>query len=128
MQSYALAILLALLLSACGESATQSKDEKSPAPAASSAPAGPAGPQGEPGSPGPPGPPGPAGAPGTVIRFVDSECRGACVVTCDANERIFNTFALTPGGTFVLEEYNRATFRPARQGVSVKVSVACAKS
>jgi hypothetical protein len=71
--------------------------------------------------PGRPGRPG-----GTVIRFVDGECRQACTVACEANERILNTYAINPGGTFVFEEENRATFRPQRQGVAVKVVVACA--
>src|SRR5437660_7810770 len=88
--------------------------------------------QGEKGDPGPPGPAGPAGPPGpvgpsgTVIRFVDGECRQACTVACEANERILNTYAINPGGTFVFEEDNRATFRPQRQGVTVKVMLACA--
>jgi hypothetical protein len=32
---------------------------------------------------------------------------------------------MNPGGTFVFEEDNRATFRPQRQGVAIKVMVAC---
>jgi hypothetical protein len=68
------------------------------------------------------------GAPGgTVIRFVDGECRQACTVACEANERIVNTFALGPVGTFIFEEENRATFRPQRQGAPVKVVLACAQ-
>src|SRR5262245_12058065 len=63
------------------------------------------------GPPGPTGPPGPAGPPGgTVVRFVDGECRQTCTVACEANERILNTFAIGPGGTFIFEEENRATF------------------
>src|SRR6516162_3422266 len=55
-------------------------------------------------SQGPPGPPGPAGPPGgTVIRFVDGECRQTCTLACEANERILNTFAIGPGGTFILK-------------------------
>jgi hypothetical protein len=57
--------------------------------------------------------------------FVDGECRHTCTVACDANERILNTFAIGPGGNFVFEEANRATFRPQRQGASVKVVLAC---
>src|SRR5262245_59631290 len=54
--------------------------------------------------PGPAGPPGQAGPPGgTVIRFVDGECRQTCTVACEANERILNTFAIGPGGTFILK-------------------------
>jgi hypothetical protein len=88
-----------------------------------------AGPQGEKGEQGPPGaagPAGPAGPSGTVIRFVDGECRQACTVACEANERILSTHAINPGGTFVFEDDGRATFRPQRQGVAVKVVVACA--
>jgi hypothetical protein len=88
-----------------------------------------AGPQGEKGGQGPPGPAGPAGPAGpggTVIRFVDGECRQACTVACEANERILSTHAINPGGTFVFEDEGRATFRPSRQGVAVKVVVACA--
>ena len=65
------------------------------------------------GPPGPTGPPGPAGPPGgTVIRFVDGECRQTCTLACETNERILNTFAIGPGGTFIFEEENRATFLP----------------
>jgi hypothetical protein len=85
-----------------------------------------AGPQGEKGEQGPPGPAGPVGPSGTVIRFVDGECRQACTVACEANERILTTYAINPGGTFVFEDEGRATFRPQRQGVAVKVVVACA--
>ena len=85
-----------------------------------------AGPQGEKGEQGPPGPAGPAGPSGTVIRFVDGECRQACTVACEANERILTTYAINPGGTFVFEDEGRATFRPQRQGVAVKVVVVCA--
>src|SRR5712692_278138 len=80
--------------------------------------------EGPPGPAGPPGPPGPTGPSGTVIRFVDGECRQACTVACEANERILNTYAITPGGTFVFDDENRATFRPQRQGVAIKVVVA----
>jgi hypothetical protein len=77
---------------------------------------------------GPTGPPGPAGPPGgTVIRFVDGECRQTCTLACEANERILNTFAIGPGGTFFFEEENRATFLPQRQGASAKVVLACAQ-
>ena len=59
-------------------------------------------------SQGPPGPPGPAGPPGgTVIRFVDGECRQTCTLACEANERILNTFQ--------------------RRGASAKVVLACAQ-
>src|SRR5262245_6324258 len=85
-----------------------------------------AGPQGEKGEQGPPGPAGPAGPSGTVIRFVDGECRQACTVACEANERILTTYAINPVATFVFEDEGRATFRPQRQGIAVKVVVACA--
>src|SRR5262245_42019647 len=81
--------------------------------------------QGPPGLAGPPGPAGPPG--GTVIRFVDGECRQTCAVACEANERILNAFAIGPGGTFIFEEGNRATFLPQRQGASAKVVLACAQ-
>jgi hypothetical protein len=37
-----------------------------------------------------------------------------CTVACEANERILNMFAIGPGGTFIFEEENRATFLPQR--------------
>jgi hypothetical protein len=83
------------------------------------------GPKGERGPPGPAGPRGPAGPSGTVIRFVDGECRQACNVACEANERILSTYAFNAGGTFVFEEENRATFRPEQQGVVVTLRLAC---
>jgi hypothetical protein len=90
--------------------------------------------EGKPGSKGDPGPagaagpagtPGPAGPGGTVVRFVDGECRTPCVVACEADERILSTYALNPGGTFTYEADNRATFRPQQPGVSAKVVLAC---
>ena len=85
--------------------------------------------QGEKGDQGPPGPAGPAASPGPsgkVIRFVVGECRQACTLACEANERILNTYAIKLGGTFVFEEQNRATFRPQHEGTAIKVVVACA--
>jgi hypothetical protein len=80
------------------------------------------------GPPGPAGPAGPAGPPGgTVIRFVDGECRQTCTVACEANERILNAFAIGPGGALIFEEENRATFLPQRQGAAAKVVLACAQ-
>jgi hypothetical protein len=84
-----------------------------------------AGPAGEQGPPGPVGPRGYMGPGGTVIRFIDSECRGPCAVACEENERILNTYAFNPGGTFIWEDINRATFRPQQQGAPTKVSIAC---
>jgi len=104
-------LLAPLALSACEEKQVAAPGEKGEA--------------GPPGPAGPAGPPGPAGPGGPVIRFVDGECRQACTVACEANERILSTHALNPGGTFVFEEDNRATFRPQRQGVAIKVMVAC---
>ena len=103
-------LLAPLALSACEEKVSQAEK----------------GDPGPPGPAGPAGPPGPSGPSGTVIRFVEGECRQACTVACEANERILNSYALSPGGTFVFEEENRATFRPQRPGVTVKVMLACA--
>jgi hypothetical protein len=105
MQARALMILFLLALAACGE--------KTP------------GPRGEQGPPGPAGPPGATGAGGAVIRFIDSECSGPCTVACEPDERILNTYAFNPGGTFIWLDINRANFRPQQPGISVKVSVAC---
>ena len=89
--------------------------------------------KGEKGDPGPPGPAGPRrtarscgpdGVSGTVIRFVEGECRQACTLACEDNERILSTYAVNPGGSFVFDADNKATFRPQRQGVSVKVLLA----
>jgi hypothetical protein len=102
-------IVFLLALSACGEPVAQN---------------GAKGDQGPPGAAGPPGPAGPAGA-GAIIRFVDGQCSQACTVACEANERILDTYAINPGGTFVFEDEIRTTFRPAQQGVEVKVGVAC---
>jgi hypothetical protein len=85
------------------------------------------GPKGERGPPGPAGPrgsPGPKG-PSTVIRLIDGECRQTCTVACEVNERLLNVYAFNPGGTFVVEDESRATFRPEGQGVSVKIFLAC---
>lgn len=81
--------------------------------------------QGPPGAEGPAGPAGPTGPSGAIIRFIDSECSGACIVACEATERILNTYAMNPGGAFTMEDDNRATFRPQQQGTPIKVSVAC---
>jgi hypothetical protein len=112
MQVRSLIVLLLLVLSACGEQPLSQKGEK--------------GDPGPPGSVGPPGSPGPVGPSGTFIRFVDGECRQACTLACQDNERILSSYAINPGGSFVFESENKATFRPQRQGVSVKVVLACA--
>lgn len=114
MQLRGFILLLALVLSACGESPVPAKGQS-----------GEKGEQGPPGPAGSPGPPGPAGPSGAVIRFVDGECRQACTVACEENERILSTYAISPGGTFIFEADNKTTFRPQRQGASVKVILAC---
>jgi hypothetical protein len=107
-------VLLMLALSACGESPGVQKGEK-----------GDQGPPGPEGPAGPPGPVGPTGVSGTVIRFVEGECRQACKVACEDNERILSAHAISPGGTFIFEADNQTTFRPQRQGVAAKVILAC---
>lgn len=113
--SIAAALTGALALAGCSDIFSATKGEK--------------GDTGEKGAPGPPGPPGPAGpvgaAGGMVIRFVEGECRQPCKVACEDNERILNTFAINPGGTFTFEADNQATFRPQRQGAAAKVILAC---
>jgi hypothetical protein len=107
-------VLAILALSACGENPGAQKGEKGDQ--------GPAGPEG------PSGPAGPAGMSGTIIRFVDSECRQVCTVACEEDERILSSHAINPGGTFTFEADNsKATFRPQRQGVPIRVVVACVK-
>jgi hypothetical protein len=108
MQVRWLIALLALGLVACGEAQRSEKGD-----------------QGPPGAIGPPGPAGPVGLSGTIIRFVEGECRQPCAVACEENERILNTYAINPGGTFSFDSDNKATFRPQRQGASVKVVLAC---
>ena len=107
-------VLLVLALCSCGENQVVQK--------------------GDPGPPGPPGPTGPAGPPGPAglagnsgIRFVDGECRQACALSCEDDERILSAYAITPGGTITFEAEQKATFRPQRQGISVKVILACAQ-
>jgi len=36
-----------------------------------------------------------------------------------------NAYAINPGGAFTFDAENKATFRPPRQGVAVKVVLAC---
>ena len=107
------AMFVSLLVSGCGDKEVV-RGEKG-----DQGPPGPAGP------PGPPGAAGPVGLSGTIIRFVEGECRQACTVACEDNERILNILAINPGGTFILDADNKATFRPQRQGVSSKVVLAC---
>jgi hypothetical protein len=47
---------------------------------------------------------------GTIIRFVEGECRQPCAFACEENERILNTYAINPGGTFSFDADNKATF------------------
>jgi len=56
---------------------------------------------------------------------VETTCRTNCTAACEAGERILNVYALNPGGTFVFEDDNRASFRPLRRGGDTKVVVAC---
>jgi hypothetical protein len=106
-------LLLLLVLAGCGQDAL--KVER-----------GERGPPGSEGPAGPAGPAGPPGTPGTVIRTVDGDCStSSCIVACEANEKILNAYAINPGGTFTYEADNRATFRPQRPGVAVKVVLAC---
>jgi hypothetical protein len=107
--SIAAALTAALALAGCSDIFSAIKGEK--------------GDTGEKGAPGPAGPVGAAG--GMVIRFVEGECRQPCKVACEENERILNTFAINPGGTFTFEADNQATFRPQRQGAAAKVILAC---
>ena len=83
--------------------------------------------KGEAGEAGPAGPPGPAGPAGRVIRFVDGECSQACIIACENNERILDTIAINPGGTFIFDADNKATFRPEQQDRPVKVILACVR-
>ena len=92
------------------------------------------GPQGEKGEQGSPGPIGPAGAAGptgpagvdlTTIRFIDGECRQACALACEPDERILSIQPINPGGTVSYEDAGHAIFRPQNQRVAVKVVVAC---
>jgi hypothetical protein len=103
-------VLLMLALSACGEN--PHKGEKGDQ--------GPAGPEGT------PGPVGAAGMSGTVIRFLEIECRQICFVACKENERILSSYAINPGGAFTFDaDHRKATFRPQLQGAPVKVVLAC---
>jgi len=57
-------------------------------------------------------------------RLIEGECRAACTVACEENERRLSVNA-NPEGTFTFDTDNRATFRPKRQGVPVKINLAC---
>jgi hypothetical protein len=116
-------VLSILALSACGENPGAQKGEKG-----DQGPPGPEGPSGPPGPAGPAGSAGVAGMSGTIIRFVDTECRQVCTVACEEDERILSSHAINPGGTFTFDADNsKATFRPQRQGVPIRVVLACVK-
>jgi len=57
--------------------------------------------------------------------MIELSCRGTCTAACNAEERIVNAYALAPGGTFVYEDDNRASYRPQRRNVDIRVMVAC---
>ena len=61
--------------------------------------------------------------------MTEADCTSVCSISCEPNEQILNTYALNPGGTFVFEDVNKATFRPQRRGgpagPAVKVVIAC---
>jgi len=116
-------VLAGLMLAACGDGQVATKGEKAE-PVAAGPPAN-IGPPGPPGPPGPAGPPGAPGSAGTTIRMVEVTCRNTCTAACDAEERIVNAYALAPGGTFVYEDDNRASYRPQRRNVDIRVVVAC---
>ena len=101
--------ILLLALSACGQETP--KAEK--------------GERGPPGPAGPAGATGPAGPAGTTIRSIVGDCGGPCTVACGESERILSAYAVSPGGSFIYESDNRATFRPQQPNVSVKVVLAC---
>ena len=65
---------------------------------------------------------------GTIIRFVDSECRQVCTIACEEDEDILSSHAINPGGTFTFDADSKATFRPQRQGVPIRVVLACVKN
>lgn len=96
-----LVILVALLLSACGQSEPPAKGETGPP--------GPAGPAG------PPGPAGPVGPPGSrrAIRVITLPCnQTTCAANCDQSEQILNAYALNPGGVIGFIDERNVTFRP----------------
>jgi hypothetical protein len=128
MRTACVIVLASLMLAACGDGQVAQKGEQAEPAAGVAGPPGNVGPPGPPGPPGPAGPAGPPGAPGaagTTIRMVEVNCRGTCTAECNAEERIVNAYALAPGGTFVYEDDNRASYRPQRRNVDIKVVVAC---
>ena len=99
-----LVILVALLLSACGQSEPPAKGETGPP--------GPAGPAGPPGPAGPVGPPG-SSASGRAIRVITLPCnQTTCAANCDQSEQILNAYALNPGGVIGFIDESNVTFRP----------------
>jgi hypothetical protein len=66
-----------------------------------------------------------AAATNEALRFGEFGCASvACTLSCNANERIANAFALSPGGTFVYEDDRTVTFRPL-QLPSSKIVLVC---
>lgn len=53
------------------------------------------------------------------------ECRQVCFVACEESERILSAYAINPGGDFTFTDANKATFRAQRQGVPVRIGLAC---
>jgi hypothetical protein len=60
-----------------------------------------------------------------ALRFAEFGCASPmCTLSCNANERIANAFALSPGGTFVYEDDRTVSFRPL-QLPSRKITLVC---
>jgi hypothetical protein len=125
MRTACVIVLAGLTLAACGDGEVAPKGEKAEPAAGAAAPPANVGPAGPPGPAGPAGPPGAPGAAGTMIRMVDVNCRGTCTAECNADERILNAYALAPGGTFVYQDDNRASYRPQRRNADIRVVLAC---
>lgn len=124
-------VLMALfLLASCGQNQPPQKGEQGQTgppgprgPAGPIGPAGPRGPAGPAGPIGPAGPPGPAGVNGTPIRIVSAPCVSrACNVSCTANERVLNAYAISPGGSIVHINQRTVRFRPRRRGTELVIA------
>jgi hypothetical protein len=60
-----------------------------------------------------------------ALRFAEFGCASAvCTLSCNANERIANAFALSPGGAFVYEDDRTVAVRPL-QLPSGKIVLVC---
>lgn len=115
MRRLAGALALLLLVGGCGllEQPTQKGEKGDPGP---------------PGPAGPAGPPGPPGSPGRGIgfRFAEFTCQtNACSAACEANERLVNAFAVSPAGTFTIEDDRSVIYTPPRRGPSGKLVLVC---